>query len=146
MAADLPFEHTGELEPIETLPGQERALAALHFGVDIDHDAYHMFALGPPGLGKHAVISRLLAEQAERRQRPSDWCYVHNFAEPHRPNAVELPAGRGPEFQRALDQLIEELQSALPAVFESEDYRTRRQAIEDAAKQRQEEAFEALQE
>ncbi len=143
---DLPFEHTGQLQPIEGFLGQDRAVAALRFGIEIEHDAYHLFALGPTGLGKHAVVKRILKEQAADQKKPSDWCYVHNFEENHRPNAIELPAGRGADFQQSLDQLIDELQSALPAVFESDDYRTRRQAIEDAAKRRQEEAFEALQE
>ena len=142
---DLPFEHTDELMPIEGFLGQDRAVKALRFGVDIEHDSYHLFALGPTGLGKHAVVQRLLGERASQREAPNDWCYVHNFAEPHRPNAIALPVGRGLDLQHALDQLIEELQSALPAAFESDDYRTRRRAIEDAAQRQQEEAFEELQ-
>ncbi len=142
---DLPFEHTGELTPIDGLFGQDRAITALRFGVEIEHDSYHLFALGPSGLGKHDVVQRLLAERASQRVTPDDWCYVHNFAEPHRPNAIALPVGRGHDLQHALDQLIDELQSALPAAFESDDYRTRRQAIEDAAQRQQEEAFEELQ-
>ena len=142
---DLPFEHTGELKPIEGFLGQDRAITALRFGVEIEHDSYHLFALGPTGLGKHAVVQRLLAERASQRETPNDWCYVHNFAEPHRPNAIALPVGRGLDLQHALEQLIDELQSALPAAFESDDYRTRRQAIEDAAQRQQEEAFEELQ-
>ncbi|MGI9416598.1 MAG: Lon protease family protein [Geminicoccaceae bacterium] len=142
---DLPFDHTGELTPIEGFLGQDRAITALRFGVEIEHDSYHLFALGPSGLGKHDMVQRLLAERASQRETPSDWCYVHNFDEPHRPKAIALPVARGLDLQHALDQLIEELQSALPAAFESDDYRTRRQAIEDAAQRRQEEAFETLQ-
>jgi lon-related putative ATP-dependent protease len=142
---ELPFEHTGELTPIEGFLGQDRAITALRFGVEIEHDAYHLFALGPTGLGKHAVIERLLAERARERGTPDDWCYVHNFAESHRPKAIALPVGRGLDLHHALDQLIDELQSALPAAFESDDYRTRRQAIEEAAQRQQEEAFEQLQ-
>ena len=133
-----------ELTPIDGFLGQDRAITALRFGVEIEHDSYHLFALGPSGLGKHDVVQRLLAERASQRETPSDWCYVHNFDEPHRPNAIALPVGRGLDLQHALDQFIEELQSALPAAFEGDDYRTRRQAIEDAAQRRQEEAFEKL--
>ena len=142
---NLRFEHTGELTPIDGFLGQDRAITALRFGVEIEHDSYHLFALGPSGLGKHDVVQRLLAERASQRETPSDWCYVHNFDEPHRPNAIALPVGRGLVLQHALDQFIDELQSALPAAFEGDDYRTRRQAIEDAAQRRQEEAFEKLQ-
>ena len=142
---NLRFEQTGELTPIDGFLGQDRAITALRFGVEIEHDSYHLFALGPSGLGKHDVVQRLLAERASQRETPSDWCYVHNFDQPHRPKAIALPVGRGLDLQHALDQFIEELQSALPAAFEGDDYRTRRQAIEDAAQRRQEEAFEKLQ-
>ena len=143
---ELGFADTSELAPLDEVMGQDRALAALRFGIGIRHDNYHVFALGPPGLGKHALIRRLLEERAEEASVPADWSYVHNFAEPHQPKALRLPAGRGAHLRDASNQLIEELRSAIPAVFESDDYRTRRQAIEDAAKRRQEAAFNTLQE
>jgi lon-related putative ATP-dependent protease len=144
--AALGFATTEELGELDEVIGQERALAALRFGIGMRHDAYHLFALGPSGLGKHTVVRRLLEERAAEAPVPSDWCYVHNFAEPHRPRALGLPAGRGAKLRAAIDQLIEELRQAIPAVFESDDYRTRRQAIEEAAKGKQEAAFNALQE
>jgi predicted ATP-dependent protease len=143
---ELGFETTEELAELDEVIGQDRALAALRFGIGMRHDDYHLFALGPPGLGKHAVVRRLLEERASQAPAPSDWCYVHNFAEPHRPKAIQLEPGRGARFRESVNQLIEELRSAIPAAFESDDYRTRRQAIEETAKQRQEEAFGKLQE
>ncbi len=143
---ELGFADTSELAPLDEVMGQDRALAALRFGIGIRHDDYHVFALGPSGLGKHAVIRRLLEERVGDAPVPADWCYVHNFAEPHQPRALRLPPGRGARLRDVSNQLIEELRSAIPAVFESDDYRTRRQAIEDAAKRRQEEAFNTLQE
>jgi predicted ATP-dependent protease len=41
---------------------------------------------------------------------------------------------------------MDELRSAIPAAFESEDFRVRKRAIEEAAKKRQEDAFNELQE
>jgi lon-related putative ATP-dependent protease len=143
---ELSFETTEELAELDEVLGQERALAALRFGIGMRHHNYHLFALGPPGLGKHTVVRRLLEERAGQDPVPSDWCYVHNFVEPHRPRAIRLEPGRGARFRESVNQLIEELRSAIPAAFESDDYRTRRQAIEEAAKQRQEEAFGKLQE
>jgi hypothetical protein len=140
------FESTAELAPLNGVIGQERALSALRFGIGMRHENYHLFALGPPGVGKHAVLRRVLEERAAAESVPSDWCYVHNFAEPHRPKAISLPAGRGKDFRRAIEELIDELRSAIPAAFESEDFRIRRQAIEEAAKKRQEDAFNELRE
>ena len=142
----LPFQTTDEVAELDELIGQERATAALRFGIGMRHDNYHLFALGAPGLGKHTFVRRLLEQRAAEEPVPCDWCYVHNFAEPHRPRALCLPAGRGAGLRAAIDRLIAELRQAIPAVFESDDYRTRRQAIEEAAKQRQEAAFNELQE
>ncbi len=141
----LGFETTEELPEVEEVIGQERALGALRVGIGVRHENYHLFALGPPGLGKHAVVRRMLEERAASDPVPADWCYVHNFNTPHRPKALQLPPGRGAALRTAIDRLIEELRSAIPAAFKSEDYRNRRQAIEEAVKQRQEAAFNELQ-
>jgi lon-related putative ATP-dependent protease len=140
------FESTAELAPLDGVIGQERALAALRFGIGMRHDNYHVFALGPPGVGRHTLVRKVLEQRAATEPAPSDWCYVHNFAEPHTPTALSLPAGQGKEFRRRIRDLIEELRSAIPAAFESEDVRIRRQAIEEATKKRQEDAFTELQE
>ena len=77
---------------------------------------------------------------------PPDWCYVHNFEEPYRPKALRLPAGLGCRLRADMTTLIEELRSAIPAAFESEDYRARVQALQARFAERHETAFNALQE
>lgn len=144
--AQFDFESTADLAPLDGVIGQERALAALRFGIGIRHENYHLFALGPPGVGRHALVRQVLEERAAAEPVPSDWCYVHNFAEPHKPRALSLPAGRGRAFRGAIRDLIDELRTAIPAAFESEDFRIRKQVIEEAAKKRQEDAFNELQE
>jgi AAA domain len=74
--AQLEFASTAELEPLDGVIGQERALAALRFGVGIRHENYHLFALGPLGIGKHAVVHQVLEQRAATEPVPSDWCYV----------------------------------------------------------------------
>ena len=41
-------------------------------------------------------------------------------------------------------ELVDDLKTALPAVFESEDYQTRREAIDQAFQAKEGEAFSAL--
>jgi lon-related putative ATP-dependent protease len=144
--AELGFESTAELAPLDGVIGQERAQAALRFGLGMRHQGYHLFALGPPGVGRHALARQVLTARAASEPTPCDWCYVNNFAEPHRPKALALPAGRGRELRQAVRELIDELRQAIPAAFESEDVRVRRQAVEEIAKKRQEDAFNELQE
>ncbi|MDP6390198.1 MAG: ATP-binding protein, partial [Alphaproteobacteria bacterium] len=139
------FRTTGNLPNIEELIGQERAVEAVCFGIAIESDGYNVFALGPPGIGKNTLVGEFLARQAEDEAVPSDWCYVHNFDHPRRPTALELPAGRARPLARDMDTLIQDLRAAIPAAFESDAYRERKEAIEQDYKERQEQASEELQ-
>ena len=126
--------------------GQERALDAVRFGVGIRRHGYNIFAHGAPGTGKHALVRRQIEQAAAAMPAPPDWCYVHNFQETHKPRALQLPAGRGCRLRRDMEQLIRELRAAIPAAFESEDYQARAQALQAQLSQRQEAAFNELQE
>lgn len=141
----FPFATTAELEPISDIIGQERAVAAVEFGIGIRRPGYNIFALGSPGTGKHSVVRDYLTQQAGDDPPPPDWCYVYNFQEAHRPIALQLPAGGGAELRRVMDELLDEIRTVLPAAFETDDYRVRRQAVESTYQQRQDEEFSRLQ-
>ena len=142
---DLPFETTQEVEDIVEMPGQGRALSAVRFGIGIRQKGYNLFALGEPGAGKHTTIRQFLDKAAGSEPVPPDLCYVNNFETAHRPIALILQPGTGARLRADMRRLVEDLRTAIPAVFESEDYRNRKQVIEEEFKQRQETAFEALQ-
>ena len=91
----LGFQTTLELEPIEEVFGQDRALKALDLGLSIRRRGYNIYASGVSGLGKKELIKRLLEVRALREPTPDDWVYVHNFDEPDCPEALRLPGGRG---------------------------------------------------
>jgi len=90
------------------------------------------------------ALKAVLAEDARAQSSPSDWIYVNNFVDPERPIAIGLPAGRARKFQQAMHKLIDDLDSALQAVFQSEDYRTRHSAIDESFQRKQAEAFSAV--
>ena len=137
---------SGEADGASDDLGQERALAAVRFGVDIRRHGYNLFVYGAPGTGKYPLTRRQIEEAAAAVPAPPDWCYVHNFQETHKPRALRLPAGRGCELRRDMEKLIRELRAAIPAAFESEDYQARAQALQARFSQRQEAAFNELQE
>ncbi len=142
--AQFPFETTAELEEFTEILGQPRAVEAVRFGVGIEREGYNIFALGPAGTGKHSLVRQFLEERAAAKPVPSDWCYVNNFEQPHRPRALRLPPGVGGQLRRDMERLVEELRTALSSAFESEEYRARRQVIEQEFRERQEKAFEEL--
>ncbi len=138
------FQTTAELEDVAQVVGQDRAVDAIRFGIGIRRSGYNLFALGPPATGKRSTVRQFLEQRVSSEPIPSDWCYVNNFEEPHRPLALELPPGQGARLRDDIAHLLEELRVVLPAAFESEDYRARKQAIEEKRKQQQERAFAAL--
>jgi len=139
------FETTAGLEAIKQVVGQPRAVEAMQFGMGIGQEGYNIFALGPPGTGKRSVIRQFFERRAESEPVPDDWCYVNNFEESHKPRAIRLPAGKGGDFRDDMENLVEELHTALSSAFESEEYQTRRQAIQEEFQEQQAQAFEEIQ-
>ncbi len=131
------FETTRDLAGLEETLGQPRAAAAVEFAVGMEHDGYNVFAFGPPGTGKYTAIRRFLDRRAAELPAPADVCYVNDFDEAQKPRLLELPAGKGRQFQKDMKGLVEELGSALGAAFESEEYQTQRQMIEGSLEERQ---------
>ena len=143
--AQFEFETTAELENLAEIIGQERAVDAVQFGIGIRREGYNLFALGPSGTGKRTTIGQFLDQKAAAEPVPSDWCYVYNFEQSYRPRTLRLPPGQGGMLRKDMEQFVEELRTAIPAAFETEDYRTRRQEAEEEFKEHQEQAFSQVQ-
>ena len=142
--AELGFETTADVPGGPSVVGQERAVAAIRFGIGIAREGYNIFALGPPGTGKQFLVTELLNERIAGAPRPPDCCYVYNFEDANRPRAMCLPAGRAVQFRDDMARLVDELPPAVVTALESEEYRTRRQAIDEELKARQEAALADL--
>ena len=144
--AEIPFETTAEVTSAPGIVGQERAAEALRFGSGLRRPGYNLFVVGPPGVGKHTLLQQSLTERGQAQATPGDWCYVHNFAEPARPRAIELSPGQGASLRGDMKRAVEELRDRLRAAFESEEFRTRRQRILDRLEKRQQDALSEVQE
>ncbi|MEA3327651.1 MAG: ATP-binding protein [Chloroflexota bacterium] len=142
----LGFETTAEIEEEVNIVGQERAFSAISLSMNISHPGYNIFVLGPTGMGKREIVQNFFEERAATDTTPPDWIYVHNFKTPDEPEAIELPPGKGSEYVKDIDGLIEEMQTALSAAFKSEEYQNRRQGIIETFKEKQSELFNDLQE
>ncbi len=138
------FKTTDDLDDGDGVIGQERAIEAIDFALGMDAAGYNVFAAGPRGIGKHRLVTKLVEETAQQRPTGCDWCYVYNFHDARRPDAMSLPAGSGAQFVDAMEQLVKDLSSALTSAFSSEDYRSNLQSIQDTVEQQQGQALEAL--
>jgi lon-related putative ATP-dependent protease len=142
--SSLGFKTTDELLPITGLIGQERALKAIQFGINIKSHDFNLFVLGPPASGKTTAVRSHLGPKAAESQTPPDWAYVYNFETPNRPKALKLPHGRAKALARGMIAALDELRNVLPARFESEDYQARRRAVDEQFRSGNEEALEGL--
>ena len=138
------FQTTDELEDLGRIIGQGRAEAAVDFGVGMARDGYNLFVMGPAGSGRHTLVRKALDARVEGVARPSDWVYVNNFSQTHRPIAIALPPGRGMELRDDLRRLVDELRSTVPAVFEGEEYAAKVEQIDAEFNERHERAFSEL--
>ncbi|MGQ9679391.1 MAG: AAA family ATPase [Candidatus Bathyarchaeia archaeon] len=120
---------TAELLPLTEILGQDRAVRAIKFGLEIKERGFNIYVAGPPGTGRKTATTNFLSEIAKSMPTPSDWCYVNNFEDPLRPNALRIPAGKGRRFKKDMDKFIEDMKSALSKAFESEEYGKRKKEV-----------------
>ncbi|HEY9165577.1 MAG TPA: AAA family ATPase [Candidatus Kryptonia bacterium] len=135
--SELKFKSTAELEPIDSVIGQERAVKALRFGVEIKSPGYNVFVSGLAGTGRLTTIKRLLEEiQVECTPSP-DRCYVHNLRTPDNPHLLEFERGHGRKFQDDLEATVRYLRKKIPELLAGESYTDARNKIVETYEKRE---------
>ncbi len=142
----IPAKLSTELEPIDGLLGQERALEAVSFGLDIRSAGYNIFVHGDSGSGKHNAILAFVSERASKDLQGSDWLYVQNFEVDHKPIALRLPSCEGAKFKATLDAALNAIADGLPSLLDGEETKARQKAIEEDFRQAQEDGFKGISE
>jgi predicted ATP-dependent protease len=142
--AGLGFRTTDELEPLDHVHGQERALRALELGLAVRHRGYNIYVSGMTGSGKKKLLLKLLEARSDREATPDDWVYVYNFEEPDRPRALRLPSGHGTGLRAALEGVIGRLRHDLPAALKAKDFDAERERLAAKFGQQSEALFNQL--
>ena len=140
----FPFRTTGDLPPLDGIIGQQRALDAIDFGLNLQSAGFNIYVLGESGTGKASAIRSFISKKAESEIVPPDWCYVHNFRNPADPIAIWLEPGRGGELQKDLQELVAHLKVEFPRVYESKEYKRQKNAATEEFQKKQKELFDAL--
>lgn len=118
----LHCESSAEIGSLGAIIGQERAVRAMRFGLDIRDWGFNIFVAGMPGTGRTTAVERFLEEIAVTKLTPMDWCYVNNFEDSYRPHALGLPAGKAREFQRDVMGFLKTVIRDIHIAFEGEEY------------------------
>ncbi|MFO0720732.1 MAG: ATP-binding protein [Nitrospira sp.] len=120
--ARLGFADTSQVQPLEETIGQERAVEALEFGLQMKSPGFNIFVSGPVGTGKGTLVRQMVQRLAQTAPPPPDWCFVHNFQDASRPSCLSFSAGQGASFKRDMSTFIEGLRRDIPATFEGKKY------------------------
>lgn len=130
---ELPFATTDEVEPLAGVIGQDGAVEALRFGLEIRAPGQNIFVRGLKGTGRMTIISRLLQELRLNCPILRDRCYVHNFAQHDRPRLITLDKGQGPLFKRRMGRLANFIRDDLSSLLSAEGMAARKKALEEDA-------------
>lgn len=133
----LKYNNTSEIEPLEDILGQTRAIDAMEIGLKIDNQAYNIYLSGESGTGKTTYVKKILKEYASKKGSQKDWCYVYNFEKSREPIIIGLEKGLGKVFKKDIEKLIETLLEELRDTFESEEIElAKNQVLEDYEKEK----------
>ncbi|MEO0102266.1 MAG: ATP-binding protein, partial [candidate division WOR-3 bacterium] len=119
----------------EEIVGQDRAVAALRMGLEIESIGYNIYVTGPVGTGRTTTVRCLLEEIEKKKKTPDDKLYVNNFKDPDSPKLIRLPAGKGRRFKKDMEDWIEVLQKNIPLVLENESFQRRRNILIEGFKE-----------
>ncbi len=135
--SELNFKSTEELEPIDEIIGQERAVKALQFGVEIKSPGYNVFVSGIAGTGRLTTIKRMLEEIHIECTPAPDRCYVHNIKEPDNPCILEFERGRGKNFKEDIEATVRYLKRKIPEMLTGEAYTDARTKLVEGYEKRE---------
>ncbi len=121
----VPWASSEELEPANSIVGQERAVEAIAFGLTMRGVGYNIFVTGLSGTGRLTTIKTFLDRLADGDAAPDDVCFVQNFRQPDEPRALQLCAGGGRRLETGMEQLVENLAEGLEGLFTGEEFRHR---------------------
>jgi predicted ATP-dependent protease len=127
-----------------SLLGQDRAIESIRLLSDLGTPGFNLFVLAAPDADHVGAVREQLRVHARKLRTPDEWCYVNNFDDPTRPVCLRVPTGQAIHLRDDVARLIDELRAAIPAVFESDEYRARISQIEGGFGEQQERAFTDL--
>ncbi len=131
------FKNTSELDTLDTIIGQKRAVEAIDFGLNMKGSEYNIFVTGLEGTGKSTIVKKLLIEHAKNQKTSEDLCLVNNFDDAYCPVVIEMPAGSAVYFSQSMIQFIEVLKIQIPASVETPSFQEEQNTIQKETFSRQ---------
>ena len=138
------FKNTSEIKPLDEVIGQQRAVQAIEFGLNMKSSGYNIFVTGEEGTGKSTIVNDLVSKHARTLPKPDDWCLINNFKDPFRPKAIAVSSGKAAAFAKKMHKFVEDLKKDLPKAFEGEGYLKRLSGIKARFSEKQNRLFQKI--
>ena len=123
------FKTTKEIEKLNGIIGQVRAVEALDFGIHIQNDGYNIYVSGESGTGRKSYSLSLIEKVAKNKKIHKDYVYVFNFLKPDEPIALSFSPGEGKIFKKDMEFFINRIIKEIPKSFSGSEYESRYQDI-----------------
>jgi lon-related putative ATP-dependent protease len=142
--AQFKFKNTGQVSPLDSVIGQERAVRAIGFGLNMNSPGYNVFVSGLEGTGKSTIVKYIVAQHAKNKQAPDDWCMVNNFKDEFCPKTISVPSGKANLFKKQINRLINDLKVQLPKAFSDKSFQEKTAETKEKYSKKQQQLFQKL--
>ncbi|OON99353.1 MAG: hypothetical protein ATN35_13070 [Epulopiscium sp. Nele67-Bin004] len=97
--SDFSFETTEQIDGSDGIIGQEEAIEALKFGLNLNHKGYNIYVTSEACEDFFDEIKSIIEDNAQTGKVPNDLCYLYNFNNPSKPRIIYMEAGDGTILQ-----------------------------------------------
>lgn len=104
------------------LSSHHRAKTALEFGVKMRFSNAHIFVVAGEDSGRMTGTIEFLKESMQKLPAAFDWVYLNNFISSYRPLPFRLPAQKGFQLKKSMQEFIEGMQEIIQKTFSSPTY------------------------
>jgi len=140
------FKNTSEVKPLDAVIGQERAVQAIEFGLNMKDRSYNIFVTGLAGTGKSTIVKDLVTKHAKKQPTPDEWCLVNNFKDEFRPRAIAVSRGKAARFSKKMNKVVEDLKKDLPKALAGDAYLKRLSKIKNKYSEESTDLYHQLEE
>ncbi len=140
------FKNTSEVKPLDEVIGQERAVQAIEFGLNMKDRSYNIFVTGLAGTGKSTIVRDLVTKHAKNQPTPREWCLVNNFKDEFRPRAIAVSPGKAARLSKSMNKVVEDLKKDLLKALEGDAYLKRLSKIKNQYSEESSDLYHQLEE
>lgn len=133
------FKSTEEVETLNEIVGQPRAIESIKIGAKVAAKGFNIFVTGLAGTGRLSTVKAILEQVEGYSNTFYDYCYVNNFKDPDKPILIRLPQGEGKKLAKAMEDAVNYLRKRLPKLFEEDEYQNAKRKIFESYQQKENE-------